>query len=54
MTKEERIEVSIKNVLSILEAWSEGRITVTRDKDDMLNSVYSINTIINIITNETY
>lgn len=51
MTREERIEASIRNNLSILRAWSEGRIKVTTEIDDMANSTYNINTIINILEN---
>lgn len=51
MTREERIEASIRNNLSIFRAWSEGRIRVTTGCDDMANSIYNINTIINILEN---
>lgn len=51
MTREERIEASIRNNLSIMRAWSEGRITITTGCDDMANSTYSLNTIINILEN---
>lgn len=51
MTREERIEASIRNNLSIMRAWSEGRIRVTTEIDDMANSTYSLNTIINILEN---
>lgn len=51
MTREERIEASIRNNLSIFRAWSEGRIKITNGNDDMANSTYNINTIINILEN---
>lgn len=51
MTREERIEASIRNNLSIFRAWSEGRITVTTGSDDMANSSYNINTLMNIMEN---
>lgn len=51
MTREERIEASIRNNLSIMRAWSEGRIKITTGYDDMANSTYSLNTIINILEN---
>ena len=51
MTKEERIEASIRNNLSILRAWSEGRIKITNGSDDMANSTYNINTLMNIMEN---
>lgn len=51
MTREERIEASVRNNLSILRAWAEGRIKVTTDCDDMLNSTYNLNTLINILEN---
>lgn len=51
MTKDERMEKSIKNNLSILRAWSEGRIKVTTGCDDMANSTYNLNTLMNIIEN---
>lgn len=51
MTREERIEASVRNNLSIMRAWSEGRITITTGCDDMANSTYNISTIINIMEN---
>lgn len=51
MTREERIEASVRNNLSIMRAWSEGRIKITNGDDDMANSTYSLNTIINILEN---
>lgn len=51
MTREERIESSIRNNLSILRAWAEGRIRVTTGSDDMLNSTYNLNTLMNILEN---
>lgn len=51
MTREERIEASIRNNLSIFRAWSEGRITITNGNDDMANSTYNINTLMNIMEN---
>lgn len=51
MTREKRMEKSIKKNLSILRAWSEGRIKVTTGCDDMANSTYNLNTIINILEN---
>lgn len=51
MTREERIEASIRNNLSIFRAWSEGRIKITNGSDDMANSTYNINTLMNIMEN---
>ena len=51
MTREKRMEKSIKKNLSILRAWSEGRIKVTTGCDDMANSTYNLNTLMNIIEN---
>lgn len=51
MTREERVEASIRNNLSIFRAWSEGRITITNGNDDMANSTYNINTLMNIMEN---
>ncbi|MBE5884371.1 MAG: hypothetical protein E7291_08170 [Lachnospiraceae bacterium] len=51
MTKDERMEKSIKNNLSILRAWSEGRIKITTGCDDMANNTYNLNTLMNIIEN---
>lgn len=51
MTREERIEASVRNNLSIMRAWSDGRIKVTTGCDDMVNSTYNLNTIINIMEN---
>lgn len=51
MTQQERTEASIRNNLSILRAWSEGRIRITTGSDDMTNSTYNINTIMNILEN---
>lgn len=51
MTKEKRMEKSVRKNLSILRAWSEGRIKVTTGCDDMLNSTYNLNTLINILEN---
>ena len=51
MTREERIESSIRNNLSIFRAWSEGRIKVTNGSDDMANSTYNIKTLMNIMEN---
>ena len=51
MTHEQRLEASIHNNLSILRAWADGRIKVTTGGDDIINSTYSLNTIINIMEN---
>ena len=34
-----------------MRAWSDGRIKVTTGCDDMVNSTYNLNTIINIMEN---
>lgn len=49
MTHEQRLENAIHNNLSILRAWADGRIKVTTGCDDIINSTYNLNTIINIL-----
>lgn len=51
MTREERIEMSVRNNLSILGAWADGKIKITTGSDDILNSTYNLNTLINILEN---
>lgn len=48
---EERMKKSIYCSLSLLEAWREGRIQISIDKNDAKNHLYSINTIMNILEN---
>lgn len=51
MMNKNRLETSVYNNLSILRAWADGRIKVTTEYDDISNSIYSINTIMNVIEN---
>ncbi len=49
MKGEHRMKGALCSCLSILQAWKNGRITVTKDKDDALNHQYSINTLMSVI-----
>lgn len=46
---EERMKKSIYCSLSLLEAWREGRIVVTMDRDNAQEHQYSIDTLMSVI-----
>lgn len=49
MTHEQRLQAALHNNLSILNAWADGRIKVTTGSDDIINSTYNLNTLMNVI-----
>lgn len=49
MTHEQRLQAALHNNLSILRAWADGKIKVTTGSDDIINSTYNLNTLMNVI-----